>query len=206
MLKISYQSISELIPYVNNSRTHNELQIKQIAASIKEFGFTNPVLVDESNTIIAGHGRVLAADLLNIEKIPTIKLTDLSDAQKKAYVIADNKLGLNSSWNEDLLKIELESLEELQFDFSTLGFDEGELTNIFLEKDFGEVDAHAEWVGMPEYDQQDASSFRQVIVHFDSPDDAKEFFARVGVQDTGKTKSFWFPPKERDILEDKRYV
>lgn len=206
VLKIKYEPISHLIPYVNNSRTHTDAQIKQIASSIQEFGFTNPVLIDDQDMIIAGHGRVLAADLLNIDKIPTIKLTELTEAQKKAYIIADNKLALNSQWDESLLKIELETLAELDFDYSTLGFDSGEISNIFLEKEEGEVDAHEEWSDMPEFNQPNAQSMRHVIVHFDTEEDVKEFFARIGVQDTGKTKSFWFPQKENDVLKDKRYV
>lgn len=110
MLNIIYKKTNELIPYVNNSRVHSESQIQQIASSLKEFGFTNPILIDADNQIIAGHGRLKAAQLLNLEEVPTILLAEMTDAQKKAYVIADNKLALNANWDEELLKLELGDL------------------------------------------------------------------------------------------------
>ncbi len=129
-MKIVYRKTSDLIPYVNNARTHDEEQVTQIASSIKEFGFTNPVLIDLDSGIIAGHGRVRAAQKLNLDELPCIVLKDLSEAQKKAYIIADNKLALNSGWNEDLLKIEIEELQGMDFDIDLLGFDSTELDDI----------------------------------------------------------------------------
>lgn len=123
MLSIEYKSTGELIPYVNNSRTHSEQQVQQVAASIKEFGFTNPLLIDEDGGIIAGHGRLQAAQLLKLDEVPTITLGDLSDAQRKAYVIADNKLALNSGWDDELLKAEIEALSDSNFDLDVLGWD-----------------------------------------------------------------------------------
>lgn len=122
MLQIEYLPTEVLIPYVNNSRTHSDAQVTQVAASIKEFGFTNPILVDESNGIIAGHGRLMAAQKLGLDEVPTITLVGLTDAQRKAYVIADNQLALNSGWNDELLKVELENLLEMDFDINILGF------------------------------------------------------------------------------------
>lgn len=124
------RSIDEIIPYASNSRTHSDKQVKQIAASIKEFGFTNPVLIDEEGGIVAGHGRVMAAELLKYDEVPVIILDGLSDAQKKAYVIADNKLALNAGWDDDVLKLEIQHLEELDFDTGLLGFDPDELADI----------------------------------------------------------------------------
>ena len=95
-MQVSQTSLSELIPYINNSRTHSDQQVSQIAASIKEFGFNNPILIDGDNGIIAGHGRVLAAQKLELEKVPTIELSHLTETQRKAYIIADNKLALNA--------------------------------------------------------------------------------------------------------------
>jgi ParB family chromosome partitioning protein len=123
MLEIKYKTTAELIPYVNNSRTHSETQVQQVAASIKEFGFTNPILIDESSGIIAGHGRLLAAQLLSIEEVPTICLEGLTEAQRKAYVIADNQLALNSGWDLDMLRLEVEGLQELDFNLDFLGFE-----------------------------------------------------------------------------------
>ena len=126
-LSIVYRDIGGLIPYVNNSRTHSDEQVKQVAASIREFGFTNPILIDENSTVIAGHGRIMAANLLGLAQVPTITLAGLTDAQKKAYVIADNKLALNAGWDEELLKVELQGLKDLDFDLNLLGFDIDEL-------------------------------------------------------------------------------
>lgn len=117
-------NISDLIPYANNSRTHSDEQVNQVASSIKEFGFTNPVLIDEQGGLIAGHGRIMAAKKLGIDEVPCIELKGLTEAQKKAYVIADNQLALNSGWDLDLLKLEIESLQELDFNVDLLGFDD----------------------------------------------------------------------------------
>ena len=134
-LIIEQISIDILIPYARNTRTHTKEQIIQIASSIKEFGFTNPVLIDNDNGIIAGHGRVLAAAKLNINELPCIRLGYLTKAQKKAYIIADNKLALNAGWDDELLKLELEELKnELDFDIDVIGFSDKELNSIFKEE------------------------------------------------------------------------
>lgn len=130
-LKIVYKKTEDLIPYAKNSRTHDESQIEQIAASIKEFGFTNPILLDGQNGIIAGHGRVLAAQHLRETKVPTIELSHLSDEQKKAYVIADNKLALNAGWDNELLALEINDLKDIGYDLDILGFDHHELQSLF---------------------------------------------------------------------------
>ena len=114
--------IEALIPYVNNARTHSDAQVAQIAVSIKEFGFNNPVLIDEESGIIAGHGRVLAARKLNLNTVPCIKLNHLSPAQRKAYILADNKLALNAGWDNDILRLELADLKELDIDTDLTGF------------------------------------------------------------------------------------
>jgi ParB-like chromosome segregation protein Spo0J len=127
--------VSELIPYARNSRTHSKAQVSQIAASIKEFGFTNPILIDEENMIIAGHGRVLAAEKLGLEHVPTIKLPHLNEIQKRAYILADNKLALNADWDEDLLKNELADLSIAEYDISVIGFSDKELKAFNIETD-----------------------------------------------------------------------
>lgn len=118
---------ASLIPYAKNSRTHSEIQVSQIAASIKEWGFTNPIIIDEDNGIIAGHGRLLAAQKLGLADVPCVQVMGWSAAQKKAYIIADNKLALNAGWDEDMLKLELEDLQGMDFDVELLGFDADEL-------------------------------------------------------------------------------
>lgn len=128
-MQIEQVQVGKLIPYANNARTHTEAQVAQIAASIREFGFNNPILIDEQSTIIAGHGRVLAAQALELKEVPCIRLTHLTESQRKAYVIADNKIALNSGWDEELLKLELEGMTDI-FQIAT-GFSPEELSLLF---------------------------------------------------------------------------
>lgn len=132
-LKIIYKKTEDLIPYARNSRTHDEAQIAQIAASIKEFGWTNPILLDGENGIIAGHGRVMAAQKLGESKVPTIELAHMTDIQKKAYIIADNKLALNAGWDNDLLALEIDQLKDAGYDLGLTGFNEDEMNGIDVE-------------------------------------------------------------------------
>lgn len=131
--QIEHLQLQDLIPYARNSRTHSDEQIAQIASSIREFGFTNPVLIDGDGGIIAGHGRVLAARKLKLPEVPCIRLGYLTEAQRRAYVIADNKLALNAGWDLDLLKIELNELRDEGFDLGLTGFGEDELTELLAE-------------------------------------------------------------------------
>ena len=126
-MQIKEVEVTALIPYAKNSRTHDDAQVAQIAASIKEFGWTNPILVDGGKGVIAGHGRLLAARKLGMAKVPTIELKDMTEAQKKAYVIADNKLALNAGWDTNFLSLELQELKDQDFDLTLLGFDDKEL-------------------------------------------------------------------------------
>lgn len=132
--------VADLIPYARNSRTHNEEQIAQIMASIKEFGFTNPILIGGDNVIIAGHGRLLAAQRLGLKEVPVIRLPDLTETQRKALVIADNKIALNAGWNEEMLALEMKELEESDFNLDILGFSEDELKEL---ENFGEPQTEA---------------------------------------------------------------
>ena len=125
-MEIKEVAVNKLIPYAKNSRTHSDQQVAQIAASIKEFGFRNPILVDGLG-LIAGHGRLLAAQKLNLDKVPTIDCSDMSESQKKAYIIADNKLALNAGWDIAMLSIEMKELEDEGFDLTLTGFDDKEL-------------------------------------------------------------------------------
>jgi len=131
--QIEYVETAKLVPYARNSRTHSDEQVAQICASIKEFGFTNPVLIDDEGIIIAGHGRTMAAQRLGMKEVPCLRLGHLTDAQKKAYVIADNKLALNAGWDDEMLAIELRELKEGDFDLSLTGFDDDELAALLAE-------------------------------------------------------------------------
>lgn len=131
MLQLENRSINDLIPYARNSRTHSDAQVSQIASSIKEFGFTNPVLIDESGGIIAGHGRIMAARKLGLSEVPTLTLSGLSETQKRAYVIADNRLALNAGWDDEMLRVEFEALKESDFDLELTGFSLEEIDALF---------------------------------------------------------------------------
>lgn len=126
-LQITYKPTTDLIPYARNSRTHTDIQVGQIAASIREFGFRVPILIDGENGIIAGHGRVLAALKLGLEEVPTVDGSDMTEVQRKMYVIADNKIALNAGWDEDVLMLEIEDLRGMGADIDLLAFDPSEI-------------------------------------------------------------------------------
>jgi len=134
-MKIEYIKVKELHGYEFNTRTHSDEQVAQLAASIGEFGFTNPLLIDGERQIIAGHGRLAAATKIGMEDVPCIVLDHLTEAQRRAYVIADNKLALNAGWDEDLLKLELSALDQIGFDLSVIGFDADELSGLVIDED-----------------------------------------------------------------------
>jgi site-specific DNA-methyltransferase (adenine-specific) len=138
-LTITYRPTSELIPYARNSRTHSEEQVAQIAASIQEFGFTNPVLIDEKG-IIAGHGRIMGARKLGMDEVPTITLHGLTESQRKAYIIADNRLALNAGWDDEMLRLEIADLKDDGFDLDLLGFEDEELAALEVEIVEGQTD------------------------------------------------------------------
>jgi hypothetical protein len=142
-LVVTMQPVEDLIPYDKNPRTHSPTQIERIAASITEFGFTNPILVDKDLNVIAGHGRLMAAQALELDVVPTIKLGRLTEAQRRAYVIADNQIALNSGWDDDLLQSELNELANAGFDLSVLGWGDnlptfGETVDLSALDDFDE--------------------------------------------------------------------
>jgi ParB-like chromosome segregation protein Spo0J len=134
--KIERRSIEKLIPYARNSRTHSDAQVAQIAASIKEWGWTMPILVDEQGGIIAGHGRVLAARSLGHKDVPVVIASGWSETKKRAYVIADNKLALNAGWDSDMLLIEIEELKKSNFEMELLGFNAEDLEKIISDNNF----------------------------------------------------------------------
>lgn len=132
-LKIVYRPLQELSPYAHNARTHSTEQVAQLVESIKQFGWTNPVLIDEKGEIIAGHGRVMAAEMLKMDSVPVIVLSGLTDEQKKAYRLADNRLPMNAGWDEDLLRMELSDLINADFDVSLTGFIPTEIDELLTD-------------------------------------------------------------------------
>ena len=127
--------IGKLIPYVNNARTHSKEQITKLRSSLREFGFVNPVIIDREFNVIAGHGRILAAKEENIEQVPCVFVDYLTEAQKKAYILADNRFALDAGWDEDMLRVEMEALQGMDFDVSLTGFDESEIADLFAADD-----------------------------------------------------------------------
>lgn len=142
-MELQYRRAADLVPYANNSRTHSKEQVGQIVESIKEFGFTNPILIDEAGGIIAGHGRLEAANALGMEEVPTITLEGISEAQKRAYVIADNRLALNAGWDIEALTSELKALQAEDFNLDLIGFDADELAKMLAEPVEGQTDEDA---------------------------------------------------------------
>ena len=130
--------VDRLIPYINNARTHSPEQIKKLRASLREFGFVNPVIIDRDYNVIAGHGRIMAAKEEGITEVPCVYADHLTEAQKKAYILADNRMALDAGWDEEMLRVEIEALREMDYDPLLTGFDEKELAALF--KDEGEED------------------------------------------------------------------
>ena len=168
-MQIKTVLVEKLIPYVKNSRTHSDGQVAQIAASIKEFGWTNPILVDGESGVIAGHGRLLAARKLGQKEVPVIELAHMTESQKRAYVIADNQLAMNAGWDTTLLSLELADLKEVGFDLEILGFKPEDLKTFTeeinfdagTEEDQGKLDQlDPKWVCCPhcgkEFDTREA--------------------------------------------------
>ena len=145
-LAVEYRPLGDLTPYPNNARTHSEAQVAQIVSSIREFGWTNPILTDGHNGVVAGHGRLLAAKALGMAEVPVIELAGLTDAQKRAYVLADNKLAENAGWDFDLLAVEFGELQDAGFNVDVIGFDAGDeaLRRVEFRSD-GELEGV--WVG-----------------------------------------------------------
>jgi ParB-like chromosome segregation protein Spo0J len=160
---IKTAQVADLIPYARNSRTHSEEQITQIAASIKEFGFLNPVIVDGENGIIAGHGRVMAAKKLGMTELPVVEASHLTDAQRRAYIIADNKLALNAGWDYEMLKVEFDELSSIGFDINLTGFDDSEIAA--FNPDYSFLDEAGDLDG--ELDQMAAEVKKAIQIEFE---------------------------------------
>lgn len=164
--------LKELTPYAQNPRTHSDAQVQQIRRSIREFGFTNPLLIDEDNGIIAGHGRYLAAAAEGIREVPTIVVAGLSDAKRRALVLADNQIALNAGWNDELLRAELVALEQTNLEMSLIGFSQKELDRLMRDADALAADAAAQLNGSLAYrvivDCSDESQQRELIARFES--------------------------------------
>jgi len=201
--EIIYKKPSELIPYIKNPKTHPESQLNKIANSINEYKFDQPIVIDSNNIIIKGHGRWKAALKLDLKLIPVIVRNDLTDKQVKASRIMDNK-SAESEWDYPLLKDGLEELDTGDFDMELTGFDENEIEQMMTI--YGdEYDPEKEWRGMPEFNQEDLTSSKTIIVHFKTPKDYEDFGNLVKQKITEKTRYIWFPKARIDRYADKEY-
>lgn len=204
---IEMRPLSELVPYARNSRTHSDAQIEQIAASIREFGWTIPVLVDSDGTIIAGHGRVAAAERLGIADVPVLVANGWTEQQRRAYVIADNKLADNAGWDTELLVKELKLLSEGEFSVELTGFSNLEIEALSSVFDGESVeDALSEWNGFPEFEQEELRPKYALIVNFNTPEDRDAFAALIGQKITENTRSIYYPEQKDVLVADKAYV
>lgn len=129
--KFELVPVKDLVPYINNARTHSDVQIEKLRASIREFGFISPLVIDQNKNVLAGHGRLEAAKAEGYEKVPCVYVDDLTETQKKAYILADNRMALDAGWDEDLLKVEIETLQDADFNVQLTGFRPDEITDLF---------------------------------------------------------------------------
>jgi ParB-like chromosome segregation protein Spo0J len=180
-LKVEYRAIDTLIPYARNARVHSDDQITQIAASIKEFGFNNPILLDGEKGIIAGHGRYEAAKKLGLKEVPCIELKHLKDSQRRAYILADNKIALNSSWDIDLLKVELEELSDL--DPKTFGFEETEIESLLEEKSFLESLDEESFTNVKKLEEKQDYFVKSILFPINKKEEITDFFKQEGSVD-----------------------
>jgi len=188
---VEWWPAERVIPYARNPRTATDTAVGKVAASIKEFGFRVPIIVDSEGVIIAGHTRLAAAKRLGLERVPVLVAADLSPAQVKAYRIADNRTAQETGWERALLELELEDLRGLDFDLSLTGLDPLE----FAEHG-AETDPYAEWEAMPEFEQDDLQSVWHVTVHFKSDTDAEAFFKLIGQEKRSYT---WWPESDGHV-------
>jgi hypothetical protein len=195
-MKIEQIPTEKLIPYARNAKKHDAGQVSKLAGSIREFGFNNPVLIDKDNGIIAGHGRVMAAQKLELKDVPCIRLGHLTDTQRRAYILADNKLAeIGGGWDEEMLGLELADLREVDFNFDLMGFDGSEIEIILnppeptnLEKEWKEAD-------MPDYDGTPKGQGGTIIVHFPTMHDRAEFGRLINIPISNEAKFCWYPLK-----------
>jgi ParB-like chromosome segregation protein Spo0J len=155
-MQIENRDIEQLIPYINNARTHSKEQVAQIAASIREFGWTTPILVDSENGIIAGHGRLMAARKLGMTEVPVIEISHLDEAQKKALIIADNKIAMNAGWDDEILALEIKALQDMAYSLDILGFDSDEIKEYIADDDeLDEENPYTQKTDSPLYEPSD---------------------------------------------------
>ncbi len=202
-MKIETLKIDSVSPYPHNPRDHSFDQIKKIALSIQNFGFSQPIVIDDTNTILVGHGRYKAAQLLELKTIPCVIIHGLTDSQKKAYRILDNKIQNESNWNLTHLETELESLKDSGFDFDVFGLNE---LVALLGEPLTEVDRGLEWQGMPEFKHRDLEPYHTITIYFDADYQIPMICGLLDQPITPETKSAWYPKQDREDVKGKAYI
>jgi hypothetical protein len=195
-------SVAALVPAAQNARIHSPEQVAAIAASIVEFGFNNPVLIDTAGGIVAGHGRVLAARELGLQEVPVVVLDHLTDVQRRAYLLADNRLAELATWDKELLARELAELAALGAALDLTGFTAADLEALLAP----DVDPFAEWQGMPEFQQNSKVAYQTIAVHLKDAAAAAAFGSLLGQPITPRTRFVWYPQAEIERCMDKQYA
>jgi ParB-like chromosome segregation protein Spo0J len=201
-MKVETVSIESIVPYANNPR-NNEEAIEKVARSIDEFGWQQPIVVDENMVIIVGHTRLLAAKSLGLNEVPIHVADKLTDEQARAYRLADNRTNEYASWNMKMLGIELRDLDDIGFDIELTGFNNIELASLLIDPEVIE-DHSAEWQGMPEYESENVA-YKSLVVHFLKAQDVNDFSQLIGQAIGDRTKYLWFPPVEKEDAKSKEY-
>ena len=204
-MKISLTPIDKVVPYGRNPRK-NQAAIAKVAGSIKEFGWQQPIVTDSEMVVIAGHTRLEAARYLGLKKVPVYIAADLTQVQAKAYRLADNKLHEEAEWDHELLQLELGELKNEDFNIGLTGFSLADISPELLDREVGINDPAEEWVDMPEFDQQDKTAFRTLIIHFKNEEVLNDFLKVTDQKITEKTRFLWYPKIEIDRMSDKQYV
>lgn len=200
--EITLLSPKKIKPHPKNNNKHPKDQIEHLVKLIEYQGFRNPLIISNlSGYLVAGHARLIAAKKIGLKEVPVIYQDFEDEKQEYLFLTSDNAIQTQSEIDMDMVKVNIEELELGKVDIELLGIKDFSLVSAHLR----EVDPNKEWDGMPPFDQEDKTSFRHVIVHFTCAEDAKEFFKVIGQNDTGITKSVWFPPQERMDTEAKRY-
>jgi hypothetical protein len=203
-MQIEQVAIETIVPYENNPR--KKLDIEKVANSIKEFGWQQPIVVDKDNVIIVGHSRLSAAKLLQYKTVPVL-VADISPEKAKAYRIADNKTNEYSDWDFSALNKEFTDLLDSNYDLDSLGFEEHELESLIIFDDSNTkwLDQKEEWQDMPEYDHDDQTPYRSIIMHFMKKEDLETFLKLIKQDVTDRTRWLYFPRQENQVLKDKAY-
>ncbi len=190
--KVAWRDVKTLKEYSNNARIHSDEQVQQIAKSIKQFGFNSPILIDGKGGVIAGHGRLQAARSLGMKTVPVVVLGHLTKKQKRAYILADNRIGENAQWNDAILNLELKAIQIDDVSMDGLGFSDADLARLLTFADTP-TDPESEWRGMPQFDQKDKGPFRTIAVHFTDQEAVDSFATKLGKTITPKTQFVWLP-------------